>query len=124
MDISHIPGIAASGESVSPVKLPAGSGDRPVPPPQSGEPDESKNDPRRIAPGDSLHAQILAKRILGSDGSAQHSRLDIRIADSGEIVVRLVDDKGEVIRQIPPDALNQVAKHIDGIIGVVFDRKA
>ena len=45
--------------------------------------------------------------------------------DTGIRVVKIIDSKTkEVIRQLPPEAALKIAKYIDEITGLLFDKKA
>ncbi len=45
--------------------------------------------------------------------------------DTGIQVVKIVDEKTkEVIRQLPPETMLKIAKYIDEITGLLFDKKA
>jgi len=55
-----------------------------------------------------------------------NSQLRIEIdEDTGIQVVKIVDkDTKEVIRQIPPEAVLKVAKYLNEVTGLLFDKKA
>ena len=45
--------------------------------------------------------------------------------DSGRMVIRVMDARSkEVIRQIPSDEALQFAKYVDGLVGLIFNKKA
>ena len=45
--------------------------------------------------------------------------------DTGIQVVKIIDDKTkEVIRQLPPETMLKIAKYIDEITGLLFEKKA
>ncbi|MBT5828983.1 MAG: flagellar protein FlaG [Candidatus Latescibacteria bacterium] len=51
--------------------------------------------------------------------------LNISFHDDGQVVVRVTDPKtGEVIRQIPPERVLEVAESLDKIVGLFLDDTA
>ena len=70
----------------------------------------------------SRHVSELAK-LLGARDSSE-DRLKVSVDDKAGVIVRIVDARGEVVRQIPPDELIALSKRMGEMIGVLFDKKA
>jgi len=44
--------------------------------------------------------------------------------ENGEIVAQILDQNGEVIRQIPPEELRELAERFRRLQGLLFDQEA
>ena len=48
-----------------------------------------------------------------------------RDKETNESFIKIVDkDSGDVVREIPPEALRKLAEKMDEMVGILFDRKA
>lgn len=72
---------------------------------------------------DSKLASTDVARLLGARDSSG-DRMEVSVDEKDGVVVRIVDQTGEVVRQIPPDELVALARRLDQAIGVLFDKKA
>jgi flagellar protein FlaG len=67
-------------------------------------------------------AGSLDKAIVGPQ------RMEVRMRveeDLNRVIARIVDsDTGEVIREVPPDELVDLAKRVQALIGAMFDKRA
>jgi uncharacterized FlaG/YvyC family protein len=70
----------------------------------------------------SRHVTELAQLLGGRDSS--EDRLKVSVDEKAGVIVRIVDARGEVVRQIPPDELIALSKRMGEMIGLLFDRKA
>lgn len=68
-------------------------------------------------------ASAEVARILGVRDSSQ-DKLEVSVDKKSGVIVRIVDSQGNVVRQIPPEELIALAKRLDEVIGVLFDKKA
>lgn len=64
-----------------------------------------------------------AARVMGIRDSSG-DRMEVRVDPKDGVVVRIVNEAGDVIRQIPPEELVALARRLDDAIGFLFDRKA
>jgi flagellar protein FlaG len=76
------------------------------------------------APGaDEVHA--AAAQIKQVIEAASGRQLSFAVDDTGKtLVVKVLSDKGEVIRQIPSKEVLDLRKRIDALVGAFFDEKA
>ena len=78
--------------------------------------------------GDTQRA--LVRAIAGSLDKAvvAPQRMEVRMRveeDLNRVIARIVDsDTGEVIREVPPDELVDLAKRVQALIGAMFDKRA
>ena len=67
-------------------------------------------------------AGALDKAVVGPQ------RMEVRMRveeDLNRVIARIVDsDTGEVIREVPPDELVDLAKRVQALIGAMYDRRA
>jgi flagellar protein FlaG len=74
--------------------------------------------------------RALATAIAGSLDKAivGPQRMEVRMrveADLNRVIARVVDSEtGEVIREVPPDELVDLAKRVQALIGAMFDKRA
>lgn len=111
--------------------------DPPVPPISSAVgamPGPAKEPPTDVA-AESARAVVSAEASKGSRSEpaprrmpgirdSSGDRLDVSVDPKDGLVIRVVDGSGNVIRQIPPDELVALARKMDEMIGLLFDRKA
>jgi flagellar protein FlaG len=74
--------------------------------------------------------RALAAVIAGSLDKAvvAPQRMEVRMRveeDLNRVIARIVDsDTGEVIREVPPDELVDLAKRVQALIGAMYDKRA
>lgn len=50
--------------------------------------------------------------------------MEVRVDPEDGVIVRIVNESGDVIRQVPPEELLALSRRLDTAIGVLFDKKA
>lgn len=102
----------SQGSPAEGVAVPAAPAATPPPAPDARE---------QAARPDAEAVKQAAERIAAYLRSAQRD-LDISVdKDTGIVVVKVVDrESGEVIRQIPPEEVLSIAKHLDSAQGVLL----
>jgi len=83
-------------------------------PPPEAPPPPSANASQQVA--EALAAQAAAKK-----GSGARIRLD---DSSNRVVVQILNEKDEVIKQLPPDDLLRALERFREITGLIFDQQA
>ncbi len=96
--------VSAAGEAVAAV--------------ESKPPREQKAE---VEPQDSVADEALRKWLETQGARLTFARDD----DTGKMIARLTDpETGEVIRQVPPEELLNLARSIDRYLGLLVDRKS
>jgi uncharacterized FlaG/YvyC family protein len=72
---------------------------------------------------ESSRASEKVVQILGARDSSQ-DRLQVSIDKNDGVVVKIVDAHGNTVRQVPPEELVALARRMDEMIGLLFDKKA
>ncbi len=76
---------------------------------------------------DTVKLKALSEAISDSAGiDISMARLSFtKDEDTGDIVIKIIDNEtNEVIRQIPPEELEQLRKRLGDILGLILDKKA
>jgi flagellar protein FlaG len=85
---------------------------------------ERVQDQRKLIPKSRISDAL--KKALNDDMEAIH-RVGLQFSvheDTGQTVVRVVDkDTGELIRQIPPQELLDLASKLEDMMGILFDKQ-
>jgi len=73
-------------------------------------------------------AEQVTQAVERLNGMMQSGQQSLRFAvddDSGRMVVRVMDAQTEeVIRQIPSEETLRFAEYVDGLVGMIFNKKA
>lgn len=87
---------------------------------------ETVSEPERR---ETSHSQAVEEALTA--GSATESRIDLDRAirlhvdePTGRIVAEILDENNEVVRQIPPEEILQLARFLRELTGILFDRTA
>jgi len=100
-----------------------------------GQADEAKNElnPKSelnqgVAATDTEKVEKLAEAVDKINEMMQQGRQMLTFQldeESGRMVVRVIDSQtNEVIRQIPSEETLKFAKYVDGLVGLIFNKKA
>jgi uncharacterized FlaG/YvyC family protein len=81
----------------------------------------SSEEPQHQVPSKRVSSETA--RIIGIRDSSG-DRMEVRVDPKDGMVVRIVNESGDVIRQIPPEELVALARRLDDAIGFLFDKKA
>jgi uncharacterized FlaG/YvyC family protein len=68
-------------------------------------------------------SETMVARILGARDSSQDS-LKVSIDKNDGVIVKIVDSRGNTVRQIPPEELIALARRMGEMIGLLFDKTA
>ncbi|MBI5092490.1 MAG: flagellar protein FlaG [Candidatus Hydrogenedentes bacterium] len=66
-------------------------------------------------------AAKAANVILANQGTGVRLRVD---QESSQVIVQLINDKNEVIKQIPPEEMLQIAARMRELEGMLFNKQA
>lgn len=80
-------------------------------------------EPSRVSSAEGTRSSGEAARLLGGRDSSQDS-LKVTVDAEHGVVVRIVDESGKVVRQVPPEELVALSKRLGEVIGLLFDKKA
>ncbi|GMV91092.1 MAG: flagellar protein FlaG [Candidatus Hydrogenedentes bacterium] len=92
--------------------------------PSGGVPASAPKEAAQQAPESPKPAKVEAReveRVQLTEGTGTRLRID---NESKRIIVQIVNDADEVIKQIPPDDLLRIASKIRQIQGLLFDENA
>ncbi|MTW20645.1 flagellar protein FlaG [Allochromatium palmeri] len=96
---------------------------------QPGRTGDSKSDPSQgVAATDTAMVEKLTEAVDKINEMMQQGKQMLTFQlddDSGRMVVRVVDSQSkEVVRQIPSEETLNFAKYVDGLAGLIFNKKA
>jgi hypothetical protein len=98
---------------------------RPAPAPPPVQPRPA---PARPSLGEAAHEAFVdaAMNLKRALGPMHHTDLNIDVdVRSQSVAIRVVDQRtGDVVREIPPDALKRFAEAFDVYLGTLFDKEA
>jgi flagellar protein FlaG len=94
----------------------------------TGRGEESRPPSENIAQQDSLGVDQVRRAVETLNELVQNQRRSLHFSvdqDTGRTVIRVVDPAtDEVIRQIPPEEVLNLARHLDGLGGVLLRARA
>ncbi|MGQ9659595.1 MAG: flagellar protein FlaG [Thermochromatium sp.] len=96
---------------------------------QSARTDETRTDPSQgVAATDTEMVERLTDAVDKINEMMQQGKQMLTFQldeESGRMVIRVIDAQtNEVIRQIPSEETLNFAKYVDGLIGLIFNKKA
>ena len=96
---------------------------------QPGRTDDSRTDPSQgVAATDKDMVDKLTEAVDKINEMMQQGKQMLTFQlddDSGRMVVRVIDSQSkEVVRQIPSEETINFAKYVDGLVGLIFNKKA
>ena len=122
--------IEAGGQLVAAAARPAPVASRPAPqaPLQPQPPVQARPAPSRPSLGEAAHEAFVdaALNLKKAMGPMHHTDLNIDVdIRSQSVAIRVVDQRtGDVVREIPPEALKRFAEAFDVYLGTLFDKEA
>lgn len=115
--------LAAAGRPVQPAPQVVRPAPRPAAPPV-----EARPEPSRPSLGEAAHEAFVdaAMNLKKAMGPMHHTDLNIDVDTlSQTMAIRVVDQRtGDVVREIPPEALKRFAEAFDVYLGTLFDKEA
>lgn len=96
---------------------------------QPGRTDDAKTDPSQgVSADDKAMVEKLTEAVDKINEMMQQGKQMLTFQlddDSGRMVVRVIDAQtDEVVRQIPSEETLNFAKYVDGLAGLIFNKKA
>jgi flagellar protein FlaG len=96
---------------------------------QQGRTDDTKTDPSQgVSATDKDMVEKLTEAVDKINEMMQQGKQMLTFQlddDSGRMVVRVIDSQSkEVVRQIPSEETLNFAKYVDGLAGLIFNKKA
>ncbi|MCK7578318.1 MAG: flagellar protein FlaG [Chromatiales bacterium] len=96
---------------------------------QPGQTNDTRGDPSQgVAATDKEKVEKLTEAVDKINEMMQQGKQMLTFQlddDSGRMVVRVIDSQSkEVVRQIPSEETLNFAKYVDGLVGLIFNKKA